>query len=173
MEAVCASETSVYSETTQCYIPEDSILHTCCCENLKSQVYVWLDETTFCTVQAQVIPWLLAAHRTQTQYWPHDVCVSAPTGSGKTLAFVIPIVQVIAVGSDVNKSFVALYSLKSFQNFCDPIKFTLGCISLLLYSVDSVSICFVCIFCTNLLISVTINNRHFVLREISGLGVRH
>jgi hypothetical protein len=141
MEAICTSETLVYSETMQRFIPEDSILHTCCCENLKSQIYVCLDETTFCTVQAQVIPWLLAAHRTQTQYWPHDVCVSAPTGSGKTLAFVIPIVQVI-VGSDINKSFVALHSLKSFQNFCDPIKFTLGCISLLLCSVDSDFICF-------------------------------
>jgi hypothetical protein len=50
-----------------------------------------------CSVQAQVIPWLLTAHGSPTRYWPHDICVSAPTGSGKTLAFVIPIVQVIAV----------------------------------------------------------------------------
>jgi hypothetical protein len=78
----------------------------------------------YCSVQAQVIPWLLAAHSAQTQYWPHDVCVSAPTGSGKTLAFVIPIVQVITVGNDV-KIFVALYNLQFSQNFCDPVKFTL------------------------------------------------
>ena len=45
-------------------------------------------------MQAQVIPWLLAAHNRPRQYWPNDVCVSAPTGSGKTLAFVIPIIQV-------------------------------------------------------------------------------
>ncbi|PSN55931.1 hypothetical protein C0J52_00470 [Blattella germanica] len=44
---------------------------------------------------AQVIPWLLTAHTKPRQYWPHDICVSAPTGSGKTLAFVIPIVQAL------------------------------------------------------------------------------
>jgi hypothetical protein len=37
MEAVCTSETSVYfNVTAQCYIPEDSKLHTHCCKNLKS-----------------------------------------------------------------------------------------------------------------------------------------
>lgn len=51
--------------------------------------------THFFPVQAQVIPWLLAAHRSPTRYWSHDICVSAPTGSGKTLAFVIPIVQAL------------------------------------------------------------------------------
>lgn len=51
--------------------------------------------THFFPVQAQVIPWLLAAHSKPTHYWPRDICVSAPTGSGKTLAFVIPIVQAL------------------------------------------------------------------------------
>jgi hypothetical protein len=37
-EAVCTSETLVYSETTQHYIPEASHLHTCHYENLKSQI---------------------------------------------------------------------------------------------------------------------------------------
>jgi hypothetical protein len=37
MEAVCTSETSVYfNKTTWCYIPEDSLLHPCHCEKLKS-----------------------------------------------------------------------------------------------------------------------------------------
>jgi hypothetical protein len=38
MEAVCTSETSVYSDTTQSYIPEDSYLHNRCCQNLKSHI---------------------------------------------------------------------------------------------------------------------------------------
>lgn len=64
-------------------------------------ILIWLSEPCIidlfcCSVQAQVIPWLLAAHSKPTHYWPRDICVSAPTGSGKTLAFVIPIVQVIA-----------------------------------------------------------------------------
>jgi hypothetical protein len=37
MEAANTSETSVnFYQTTWCYNPEDSHLHTCCCENLKS-----------------------------------------------------------------------------------------------------------------------------------------
>jgi len=55
-------------------------------------LYAWF---VLLSVQAQVIPWLLAAHSKPIHYWPRDICVSAPTGSGKTLAFVIPIVQVI------------------------------------------------------------------------------
>jgi hypothetical protein len=40
MEAVCTSETSVnFKGTTQHYIPEDSELHTCCRENLKSHTF--------------------------------------------------------------------------------------------------------------------------------------
>jgi hypothetical protein len=37
MESVSSSETlaNIY-QTTWCYIPEDSHLHTCCCENLNS-----------------------------------------------------------------------------------------------------------------------------------------
>jgi hypothetical protein len=39
MEAVRTSETSVdIYLTTRQYIPEDSELHTCCCENLKSHI---------------------------------------------------------------------------------------------------------------------------------------
>jgi hypothetical protein len=40
MEAVRTSETSVYSETTRCYIPERSHLHTRRRENLKSHKYI-------------------------------------------------------------------------------------------------------------------------------------
>jgi hypothetical protein len=37
MEAVSTSETSgIFYQTTRHNIPEDSHLHTCCCENLKS-----------------------------------------------------------------------------------------------------------------------------------------
>jgi hypothetical protein len=39
MEAVCTSEKSVnFNVTTWCYIPEDSKLHTCCHQNLKSHM---------------------------------------------------------------------------------------------------------------------------------------
>jgi hypothetical protein len=41
MEAVCTSESSVYFETTWCYIPEVCHLHTHCHENLKSHLYVF------------------------------------------------------------------------------------------------------------------------------------
>lgn len=45
-------------------------------------------------VQANIIPWILECdkHR-KADWWPQDVCVSAPTGSGKTLAYVLPIIQ--------------------------------------------------------------------------------
>jgi hypothetical protein len=42
MEAVCTSETSVYSETSWRCIPEDSNLHTRCHENLESHTTVRL-----------------------------------------------------------------------------------------------------------------------------------
>jgi superfamily II DNA/RNA helicase len=64
-----------------------------------------------CSVQAQVIPWLLAAHSKPTHYWPHDICVSAPTGSGKTLSFVIPIVQVIGEG-EKHKIYIYYFVIK-------------------------------------------------------------
>lgn len=50
--------------------------------------------THFFPIQCLVIPWLLSGINKPPQFWPQDVCVSAPTGSGKTLAYVIPIVQV-------------------------------------------------------------------------------
>jgi hypothetical protein len=45
MEAARTSETSINLDlrTRQC-IPEDSKLHTCCCENLKSRLlFIWLE----------------------------------------------------------------------------------------------------------------------------------
>ncbi|XP_034235606.1 probable ATP-dependent RNA helicase Dbp73D [Thrips palmi] len=51
--------------------------------------------THFFPVQQQVIPALLEAQGKPLQFWPRDVCVSAPTGSGKTYAFVLPIVQAL------------------------------------------------------------------------------
>jgi hypothetical protein len=36
MEAACSSETSVHTKSTQSHIPEDDILHSHSCENLKS-----------------------------------------------------------------------------------------------------------------------------------------
>jgi hypothetical protein len=35
MEAISSSETSVHTRCTQRHIPEDGILHSYCCENLK------------------------------------------------------------------------------------------------------------------------------------------
>ncbi|KAK3913991.1 putative ATP-dependent RNA helicase Dbp73D [Frankliniella fusca] len=49
----------------------------------------------FFPVQHQVIPWLLEAQSKPPQFWPRDICVSAPTGSGKTFAFVLPIIQAL------------------------------------------------------------------------------
>lgn len=43
-------------------------------------------------VQAAVIPWILAAERSQHL---GDMCVCAPTGSGKTLAYVLPLVHML------------------------------------------------------------------------------
>ncbi|XKL66385.1 hypothetical protein PGB90_009805 [Kerria lacca] len=51
--------------------------------------------THFFPVQSQLIPYLLKYHQKCTNFWPRDICVSAPTGSGKTLAFVIPIIQIL------------------------------------------------------------------------------
>jgi hypothetical protein len=36
MKAICSSEMSVNARFTQLQIPEDNILHSHCCENLKS-----------------------------------------------------------------------------------------------------------------------------------------
>ncbi|KAI4468610.1 rna helicase [Holotrichia oblita] len=46
-------------------------------------------------VQAEVIPWLLQAHKRSNIVFPRDICVSAPTGSGKTIAFTLPVVQAL------------------------------------------------------------------------------
>jgi hypothetical protein len=39
MEAIWASKTSVLTRATRHHIPEDGILHSCRCENLK--YYIW------------------------------------------------------------------------------------------------------------------------------------
>jgi len=60
------------------------------------------------TVQAQVIPALLQGGWSWQHlagpagYQPHDICCSAPTGSGKTLAYVVPVVQVHTVLSQIS-----------------------------------------------------------------------
>jgi hypothetical protein len=38
MEMIRSSETSVHTRSTQRHIPEDGILHSHCCENLKSYI---------------------------------------------------------------------------------------------------------------------------------------
>jgi hypothetical protein len=48
MEAASTTETSVnFYQTTWRNIPEDSHLHTCCCENLKSHRLNFFMATTF------------------------------------------------------------------------------------------------------------------------------
>jgi hypothetical protein len=43
MQAICSSETSVHTSSTRRHIPQDSILHSHCCENLKSYiVYIYI-----------------------------------------------------------------------------------------------------------------------------------
>lgn len=62
-------------------------------------MFIYLNKYLFVSwillVQKQVIPYLLQNGKRPYQYWPNDICVSAPTGSGKTLAFVLPIVQML------------------------------------------------------------------------------
>jgi hypothetical protein len=56
MEAICYSETSFYTRSERRYIPDDGILHSRRCENLKSYTYFLLSFFFFsCSVKRRCI----------------------------------------------------------------------------------------------------------------------
>ncbi|CAB3239848.1 unnamed protein product [Arctia plantaginis] len=104
-----------------CHIEDQDWLHSTLKSTLLSE-----GVSNLFPVQETVIPFVLNEHKFNNQFWPQDVCVSAPTGSGKTLSFVLPIIQILMneIGCHVRALVVlpvqelAAQVAKVFKKYC-------------------------------------------------------